>query len=156
MIHAAPWPGDWKVRELADEWIGPVVSPRYPGLAALQGRPASALAGEALLHTASRRQAWPAWATQNAMAPEALRMGTGFEHLYYLLEAAVAGLGVAIAPQQLVAEDLETGRLLAPWGFIRTDATWCLCSLKRHRDARVERLADWLERQLRGDDPTAL
>ena len=27
--------------------------------------------------------------------------GPSFEHLYYLLEAAIAGLGVAIAPAQL-------------------------------------------------------
>lgn len=154
LIAAPPWPADWQVRELADEWIGPVVSPRYPGFAALSGQPAAILTGELLLHTASRPQAWPTWAARNGLEPEALRMGTGFEHLYYLLEAAVAGLGVAIAPRQLVADDLETGRLVAPWGFIRTDAAWCLCSLKRHRDARIERLADWLGEQLRGSGPT--
>ena len=55
-----------------------------------------------------------------------LVLGQGFEHLYYLLEAAVAGLGVAIAPQLLVADDLAAGRLAAPWGFVETPARLAL------------------------------
>ena len=51
-------------------------------------------------------QAWPSWARHNGISAEALKYGQGFEHLYYLLEAAVAGLGVAIAPEPLVAEDV--------------------------------------------------
>ena len=54
-----------------------------------------------------------------------LQLGTAFEHLYYLLEAAVAGLGPAIAPEPLVAEDLAAGRLIAPWGFAATGGFWC-------------------------------
>lgn len=73
------------------------------------------LGDHALLHTRSRPQAWPEWAQAHGLAPEALRFGTEFEHLVYLLEAAAAGLGIAIAPQPLVAADLAAGRLLAPW-----------------------------------------
>ncbi|MEB0151109.1 LysR substrate-binding domain-containing protein, partial [Pseudomonas sp. CCC2.2] len=81
---------------------------------------------EPLLHTTSRPQAWPSWAQQNAIDAKALKYGQGFEHLYYLLEAAVAGLGVAIAPEPLVAEDLRAGRLAAPWGFKETPAQLAL------------------------------
>jgi glycosyltransferase involved in cell wall biosynthesis len=65
-----------------------------------------------------------------------------------LLEAAAAGLGVAIAPQQLVADDLAAGRLVAPWGFVETSARLVLWRPLRSRDNRAERLAQWLAGEL--------
>ncbi|KAB0782942.1 LysR family transcriptional regulator, partial [Pseudomonas aeruginosa] len=112
--------------------------------------PAARLLQEPLLHTASRPQAWPAWAASQGLAAEALRYGQGFEHLYYLLEAAVAGLGVAIAPEALVRDDLAAGRLAAPWGFIETDARLALWVPARLHDPRAGRLAQWLREQLAG------
>lgn len=147
LISAGPWPPDWQVHELARERIGPVLSPRHPDFYRLSRLPPSALLDEPLLHTASRPQAWPQWAAHSRLDPAALRLGAAFEHLYYLLEAAVAGLGVAIAPQPLVAEDIAAGRLAAPWGFVETEAAWCLCTRGAQGEA-VERLAGWLRRQL--------
>jgi len=60
----------------------------------------------------------------------------------------LAGLGVAIAPQQLVADDLAAGRLLAPWGFVKTTAKLALWVPRRRLDRRAERLAEWLQREL--------
>jgi len=145
-----PWPTDMQVFELAGERIGPVLSPRYARFAALQQAPAAALLGEPLLHTSSRPQAWPSWAVSNALDARALRLGQGFEHLYYLLEAAAAGLGVAIAPQQLVADDLAAGRLVAPWGFVDTPARLALWVPARRLDQRAQQLAEWLRAELSG------
>ena len=83
---------------LGSERIGPVFSPSMHGAQRLVHQPPEALLEHALLHTRSRPQAWPTWATLNDLDPAALRQGTGFEHLYYLLEAAVAGLGFATPP----------------------------------------------------------
>ena len=143
-----PWPADMQVFELAAERIGPVFSPRYARFAELHQAQAAALLGEPLLHTSSRPQAWPSWAAGNALDSGALRYGQGFEHLYYLLEAAAAGLGVAIAPQQLVADDLAAGRLLAPWGFVETSARLALWQPLRSRDKRGALLARWLAAEL--------
>ena len=143
-----PWPVDMQVFELAAERIGPVLSPRYARFAELHRAPAAALLGEPLLYTSSRPQAWPNWAAGNALDSGALRYGQGFEHLYYLLEAAAAGLGVAIAPQQLVADDLAAGRLLAPWGFVETPARLALWQPLRNRDQRAAQLARWLAAEL--------
>jgi len=108
LLGQAPWPDGWQVHVLAQERIGPVLS------------------------------------------PAALRYGTGFEHLYYLLEAALAGIGVAIAPQPLVADDLASGRLLAPWGFAETGGQWALCARREQQeDPRVQALARWLAGELR-------
>ena len=55
---------------------------------------------------------------------------------------------MAIAPQPLVSEDLDSGRLLAPWGFVEAPGRWVLCCRRNDEaDARVALLAEWL----RGD-----
>ncbi|MDH1264849.1 LysR family transcriptional regulator [Pseudomonas sp. GD03944] len=143
-----PWPVDMQVHELAAERIGPVLSPRYSRHGALVQASPDSLLGEPLLHTVSRPQAWPQWAAAHGLPDAALRLGQGFEHLYYLLEAATAGLGVAIAPQQLVADDLAAGRLVAPWGFVETEARLALWVPTRRTDRRAERLAAWLRNEL--------
>ena len=146
-----PWPADMQVYELGSERIGPVLSPRLGRYQQLCHAPASALLGEPLLHTTSRPQAWPSWAQQHALDAKALNYGQGFEHLYYLLEAAMAGLGVAIAPEPLVAEDLKAGRLVAPWGFKQTPAQLALWLPKRAADGRARQLAQWLKAELARD-----
>lgn len=143
-----PWPADMHVFELASERIGPVLSPRFAQFEQLRQAPAKALIGHVLLQTTSRLQAWPMWARQNGIQPEALNYGQGFEHLYYLLEAAVAGLGIAIAPEPLVADDLRAGRLAAPWGFSETPARLALWVPKRAADGRAQQLAQWLKAEL--------
>lgn len=153
LIAGPPWPSDWQVHALAPERIGPVLSPRHPDAERLTGSPPDALLSQALLHTASRPQAWRDWAGRVGLDADGLRMGTGFDHLYYLLEAAVAGLGIAIAPEPLVADDIATGRLLAPWSFIETDAQWVLCAPKRASNPRIEPLAEWLRTSLQTRGP---
>ncbi|GHH52773.1 MULTISPECIES: LysR family transcriptional regulator [Gammaproteobacteria] len=148
LLAAPPWPSEWQVSDLGPERIGPVLSPHHPDVARLVGSAPQRLLDYPLLHTRSRPQAWPDWAAAHGMEAAALRHGSEFEHLLYLLEAAVAGLGIAIAPQPLVSEDLATGRLIAPWGFVETPARWALCRLRRNPDPRVERLARWFREEL--------
>lgn len=148
LVTAPPWPATWRVHILAAECIGPVLSPQSRAAARLRGAAADAVLDEPLLHTASRPQAWPQWAAAQGLPAAALRPEQGFEHLYYLLEAAVAGLGVAIAPRRLVTDDLTAGRLLAPWGFRRTAASWVLCAPRSNDDPRLPALAGWLRAQL--------
>ena len=151
LLGEAPWPAGRQVWPLAPERIGPVLSPRHARFAALRDGPPRALLDEPLLHTASRPQAWPRWLASHQLT-DAPRLGTGFDHLTYLLEAAVAGLGVAIAPRELVQADLDSGRLVAPWGFADTGGTWALCAARGNPDARIPLLADWLRRDLLSAD----
>ncbi|HET8554224.1 MAG TPA: LysR family transcriptional regulator [Rhodanobacteraceae bacterium] len=151
LIAEPPWPASWQVRELATEHIGPVFSPRHPRHDILRAGEPSVLRKEALLHTISRPQAWPAWARAEGIAVDDLHLGQSFEHLYYLLEAAVAGLGVAIAPHALVADDLAAGRLVAPWGFRATRARWVLGAPQSRETPHLMALTDWLGRELAGN-----
>ena len=54
--------------------------------------------------------------------------GARFEHMYFLMEAAASGLGVAIGSYPLVEQDLESGRLVAPFGFVPTAAPIASCA----------------------------
>lgn len=148
MLAAQPRTQEWRLYPLAQERIGPVLSPRHADYAHLRKASPAALAKQALLHTTSRPQAWPDWAQAVGIASQRLRYGQSFEHLYYLLEAAVAGLGVAIAPEPLVAADLAADRLAAPWGFHATSAQWLLATPRRSADPRIPALAAWLQEQL--------
>ncbi len=133
---------------LDNERIGPVLSPLYQHADALRSASAAQLLEEPLLFTRSRQQAWPQWAQAQQLEASALTYAQGFEHLYYLLEAAVSGLGVAIAPEHLVRSDIANGRLIAPWGFVETSAKLVLLARKNQHNQRAQQLAYWLIKSL--------
>jgi len=65
-----------------------------------------------------------------------------------VLEAAAAGLGLAIAPALLVERELERGRLIAPLGFVTSRTSFDLCVLStRQEDAALVRLREWLQEE---------
>ena len=129
---------------LDSERIGPVLSPLYQHADTLRSASAAQLLEEPLLFTHSRPQAWPQWAQAQQLNASALTYAQGFEHLYYLLEAAVSGLGVAIAPEHLVRSDIANGRLIAPWGFVETSAKLVLLTRKNQYRQHAQQLAQWL------------
>lgn len=123
-IGTPPWPNDVEVQPLMDEEIGPVCSPGMASRHKLRRR--HALASLPRLHTETRSDAWADWLTRTRTKGIDPRKGQRFEHFYFLLEAAVAGLGMAIAPRPLVEEDLRLGRLVAPFGFVPSGRRYCL------------------------------
>jgi LysR family glycine cleavage system transcriptional activator len=94
-----------------------VVAVAHPRLAATIREPAD-LAAATLLHNAGMSwdptfPDWPAWLAASGVVPRrALRLRE-FEEANFLIEAALAGLGVALAWKTLVAVDLAAGRLVA-------------------------------------------
>ena len=65
------------------------------------------------LGTRTRPLAWQSWLDShpNAPRPRATRL---FDHHFLMVEAAFGGLGVALAPRAIAADDV---RLKAPLGF---------------------------------------
>jgi LysR family transcriptional regulator, glycine cleavage system transcriptional activator len=71
--------------------------------------------------------------------------GPRFEHFYVLLEAAASGLGVAVAPQPLVAADIASGRLIAPFGFVPSGRSYCILHPgELARAAKVRTFRQWI------------
>lgn len=123
---------------LTPERTGPVCSPymasRISSIEDLSSLP--------LLHSATRPQAWTKW-KENASTPEfPPRSETTFEHFYLSLQAAVAGVGVAIGPYALVEDDLREGRLVAPFGFVADGSNYVFLS-RDPSDARVGLIREW-------------
>lgn len=104
------------------ETVGPVCT---PGLARRIHAPADVL-GAPLLHTASRPAAWEHWARACGVTLDTRPPGREFDQLGHMLEAAAVGLGIGIAPRELVLADLRAGRLAAPLGFQETGGRFTL------------------------------
>lgn len=83
--------------------------------------------GAPRLHSRTRPGAWPEWAAAAGQSVPDTPEQT-FEHFYFSLQAAVAGLGVAIGPWHLVRDDLESDLLVAPLGFVEDGSRYCLLS----------------------------
>jgi DNA-binding transcriptional LysR family regulator len=123
---------------------GPVLSPDLwrRGSATIRD-----LLGLPRLHSETFRPAWGAWAARAGVALEPAPLDREFEHNSYMLEAAAAGLGAAVAPWAFAAPDVERGRLLAPFGFEPVEARYVLLWPAHADHPGVAALGDWLKAQ---------
>ena len=93
------------------------------------------------------RRAWSIWL---AAAGQQLPEHVGhlrFESSVLAYEAAVEGIGIAIGMKALVADDLQSGRLVAPFDLVHQDGTAFRLAYLPGRGARatrVEQLVKWL------------
>ncbi|MGP3232492.1 LysR family transcriptional regulator [Serratia bockelmannii] len=140
---------DWgkEVHSLAlfSEKVGPVCQPgALARMTIAEGSLLSLRPGAKLLHAATRPDAWWHWAQQQGMAlvghPE-----QRFDHFYFSLQAAVAGLGIAMGPWLQVRDDLAAGLLSAPFGFMPDGSGYYLLSPQPIvPGSALARLAEWL------------
>lgn len=139
-VGADDWPAGATVTTLFEERVGPVLSPR---LLPRSGRcDLHKLAALPKLHTKTRTWAWADWCARTG-AKGLTMSGQTFEHFYFALEAATSGLGVAIAPWPLVIDDVQAGRLVAPFGFVDSGQRYVV--LQRSRSGKLARkFVSWL------------
>ncbi|MCX2860416.1 LysR substrate-binding domain-containing protein [Paucibacter sp. PLA-PC-4] len=97
---------------LAEDALLPVCSPSLLGL---RGR-APELADQILLHDIVWSQDWVRWLKSTGRGAIAMRDGPRFSLYSMALQAALAGQGVLMGRQRLVAAALAEGSLVAPWG----------------------------------------
>lgn len=116
------WSDDYWVTDLGQEAIGPVCSPAYIETCKE--------AEWTLLHTRTRLEAWNDW-KQVANKPIEFKTEKFFDHFYFSLQGAVAGMGIAIGPKILVEDDLQKGLLVAPFGFETTPINYVALTLKK-------------------------
>ncbi|AFY19415.1 LysR family transcriptional regulator [Pseudomonas sp. UW4] len=139
-----PRPSDYHAETLFPEKIGPVCRPEK--VDQWFGKSRKCLRSSApLLQTNSRPTAWQEWATAKGLLAPAMEMQS-FEHFYFSIQAAVAGLGVAIGPWHLVHDDIQSGVLAAPLGFIEDGSRYCLLSPNPPQPGSLEMdLLNWLQ-----------
>lgn len=138
--------------DVAPEWVGPVCSPGY--LRQMRIESVDDLARARLMVSRTRTGAWDEWARCSGQAELNLRADEAFDHFYLLIQGARCGLGLANVPRMLVRDDLTSGTLVAPLGFVRGPnrlVIWTAPHLSRRPD--VVKLVDWLHDELRATEP---
>lgn len=131
-----PIPDGWLVDVLWAESVGPVLAPE---LAKRFG------AGDYIaLAARTRPDAWSDWLGANAEMPRPREVRT-LDHHFLVVEAACAGLGVGLAPRVVTIDDVERGRLVAPFGF-QPDGTryGLLYATSNELSEEASLLRDWI------------
>nr|WP_202130727.1 transcriptional regulator GcvA [Methylobacterium sp. 2A] len=78
------------------------------------GEPAQ-LRQHTLLHAATLPRVWPDWLRAAGVPDLTPQASVTLEHFYLTLQAALDGLGVAMGPERLIADDVAAGRLTLPF-----------------------------------------
>ena len=140
------WPEDLHSQLLFEELTGPVCQPgKVAQFFELGGELPALRASAPRLHTRTRPAAWQSWQAQAGQGASDEAPTQTFEHFYFSLQAAVAGLGVAIGPYRLVCDDVAAGLLAAPLGFIPDGTGYHLLAPAPPEPGSVhETLANWL------------
>lgn len=146
VIRGGPrlWKG-YVGHEFLTEHRLPVCSPAV--FAALPLKEPADLRKHTLLHTSSQPDAWSEWLELAGVPRLQAKSTVTFDHFYLTLQAALDGLGVAMGPMLLVAEDLAAGRLVAPLDGPRL-STWHYFAYvpeKLAGQAGVRTLLAWLD-----------
>lgn len=128
-----------------------VCSPRY----AEDRRLATAadLARATIITTATEPQEWTRWfRAQRVAMPVQMPPTLAFEQLFFALQAAVDSLGIALAPEALVKDDLARGRLVAPFGgrALGDRAYTLIHPARSAKSSSLRLLAQWLVAEGRG------
>jgi DNA-binding transcriptional LysR family regulator len=136
------WTG-MRTHPLLNEVLVPVCD---PGLLR-RGKKATALDTLPRLHRRQNPDAWQHYSQETGIPLSNPALGARYDLHAMLIEAALAGLGVALVPRFYVETELAQGRLVAPWPDGKTiSKTFCLVlpepiGLSR---APVQAFAQWM------------
>ena len=99
-----------------------------------------------ILHCPARRTAWDEWLSMAHHTRVVPAQSLELEHLYFCLQAAIDGIGVAMGYSTLVTTDLAAGRLIAPFGpvVLPTPGYFLITRAERQHDPVVKTFCEWL------------
>ncbi len=122
-------------------------------LAATLNADRPALAGAIRLHSMLRPDAWRIWLDANGIAGIDPNAGPRFANASLAYQAAIEGLGVAIAQSAYVENDLLSGKLVAPWPDpVGTDEGYYLvCAKAKAGLPKHQAFLSWMRDCLRRD-----
>ena len=109
---------------LFEEALTPVLSPLRAG---------AELESLTFLHPTRDKTDWSLWLAKQALSPKAMLKNQHFDTMDLAITAAIQGLGIAIADETLVEEDIRAGRLTRPFETsIKTGASYRLVLRESH------------------------
>ncbi|HEV7715304.1 MAG TPA: transcriptional regulator GcvA [Steroidobacteraceae bacterium] len=136
------WPGVVSHRLMGED----VVLVCAPSLVRKRLRSLKDLAHHTLLQHTTRPYAWQEWFAAVGVQDINPLKGPRFEHFSMVIQAAVAGLGVAVIPEFLVPRELADGELVMPFVHpVRSAQAYYLVHPEEKRDLPALRaFREWL------------
>lgn len=115
-------------------------------------RKSADLAGHVLIHLRpgdleETRPDWAAWLTARNLTAIDGQAGPRFDQTALAIEAAAHGQGIALAPYAFVADDLASGRLVAPFadGGLTTELAYHVLTKRSGASPPARAFAAWLK-----------
>lgn len=109
------------------------------------------------LHRRQNPDAWQRYARETGITLTNPAIGARYDLHIMLIEAALAGLGVALVPRLYVERELADGRLIAPWpeGNL-VSKTFCLILPEpiRLSSGSTQIFANWLIKEAQSSNPS--
>ena len=136
-----PWPGVEQVHLMTEHWF-PVCSPDFLARHPIAG-PGDLARVPLLTHT---EYAWNLWFSAQGLETPPPRAGLAFDDSSVLVDAAIQGLGVALAREFIAQQALTEGRLVRPLeGQVRANADYhFIWRADSPKLPRILALRDWL------------
>ena len=134
----------FKCRVFMEDYHLPVCSPVFLRDHTLQ-EPKDVIRYTLLCHRAYP-ELWDKWLNLAGVAHDASIRRSVFASTFLALQAASEGLGVALAPIHLIAADLATGKLVAPFHapIVRREPIQVLYPVSRLRSAAIRKFVRWI------------
>lgn len=100
-----------------------------------------------LLHTGTRQNAWADWLASADAHGIPANFGPNFGHFFMAIDSARQGKGVACVPSVLVASDLASGRLVAPFRRpLESSGAYSVLYRRHQKDLpKIRIFRDWLK-----------
>lgn len=134
--------GAWHGTEAVLLFEAPIAPLCSPAVAARLQSPAD-LARETLLRS-YRDQDWPDWFKAAGVAPPPVR-GPVFDSSWVMIEAALQGVGVALAPPSMFERELREGTLVRPFSQeVVTGGYWLTRLKSRETSGAARAFRDWI------------
>ena len=146
-IGHGSWPG-MRADKIRARIVYPVCSPDF--MSAPSGlREPPDLAEHVIVRTGFSfffEDAWPVWLSAAGLADMPIKSPLVFEYALPALEAAVRGLGVALAQDPLVDEDVANGRLVRPFDVSADtgESYFVVSSVEVASRPKVRAFREWL------------
>ena len=145
------WTG-MRTHRLLHEVLVPVCHP-----ALIRDRdPAAALDALPRLHRRQNPDAWQRYAEETGIVLTNPAVGARYDLHSMQIEAALAGLGVALVPRLYIETELAEGRLVAPWPdgmSISKTFSLVLPEPIRLSEGPIQVFANWLLKEARSSNP---
>lgn len=141
---AGVWPGA-EVVTLMPETMGVFCAPSLLEQGPPLRHPAD-LARHRLLQHTTRPDSWRGYLAAFGLTLPEAALSLAFEHFFMIIEAASAGMGVALLPVFLVKEDVASGRLVQPLAeTLRSRGAYLIAHAPgAERARRVRQFKAWL------------